>query len=154
MEKSRLSNFYVGMPPTCPLSLNNCNSSELSNTAAISPFRNIKWPTSISRHDNTLKGGKIHRYNDICEIVKTAISPSFSSVNRHNCLNIYLHFCTIGFFLASAVPLTKKTLENTTKCHAYGTFCALFCNIESMCAYILFLWLYHRVDFLCRDSTL
>ena len=55
------------------LSLNKCNSSELSNAAAISPFRNITWPTSFSRHDNTLKCGKIHCYNDICEIAKTPI---------------------------------------------------------------------------------
>ena len=30
-----------------------CNGSELSNGAAKSPFRNMAWPTSVSRHDNT-----------------------------------------------------------------------------------------------------
>ena len=63
------------------LSLNKCNSSELSNSAAISLFRSITWPTSVSRHDNTLKGGKIHCYNDIREIAKTPNSPT-SSVNK------------------------------------------------------------------------
>ena len=69
----RVSRLNVGMAPT---SLNKYNSSELSNGAAISPFRNITWPMSVSRHDNTLKGSKIHRYNDIREIAKTPISPS------------------------------------------------------------------------------
>ena len=43
-------------------------------------------PTSVSRHVNTLRGGKIHCYNDIHEIAKTPISPSSfsSSVDRHN----------------------------------------------------------------------
>ena len=76
------------MAPTRPLSLNvnKCNSSELANPAAISPFRNITWPTSVSRHDNTLKADKKHRYNDIREIAKTGISPSSSSssVDKHN----------------------------------------------------------------------
>ena len=27
--------------------------------------RNTTWPTSVSIYDKTLKGGKIHRYNDI-----------------------------------------------------------------------------------------
>ena len=69
-----------------PISLNKCNGSELSNAAAISTFRNITWPTSVSIHDKTLKGGKIHRYNDMHDIAKTPISPttSSSSVNRHN----------------------------------------------------------------------
>ena len=53
------------MAPTRPLSLKKCNGSELSNAVAISPFRNITWPTSVSIHDKTLKGGKIHRYNKI-----------------------------------------------------------------------------------------
>ena len=55
-----------------PISLNNkCNGSELSNAAPISLFRRITWPTSVSIHNNTLKGGQIHRYNDIREIAKT-----------------------------------------------------------------------------------
>ena len=58
----RVSTLYV---PTCPLSLNKCNSSELSNAAALSPFGNITWSMSVSKHDNTLKCGKIHRYSDI-----------------------------------------------------------------------------------------
>ena len=45
-------------------SFNKCNNPELLNVAAISPFRHITWPTSVSIHDKTLKGGKIHRYND------------------------------------------------------------------------------------------
>ena len=57
--------------PTRPLSLKKCNSSELSNAAAISPFRNITWPTSVSIPDKTLKGGKIHRYNDMRDFAKT-----------------------------------------------------------------------------------
>ena len=40
---------------TRPLSLNQCNASELSNMAAISPFRHITWPTSVSIHDKTFK---------------------------------------------------------------------------------------------------
>ena len=60
--------LYVGMVPTHPLSLNKCNGSELSNTAAISPFRHITWPTSVSIHNDTLKGGKLHCYSNICEI--------------------------------------------------------------------------------------
>ena len=43
-----------------PLSLNKCNSSELSKAAAISCFRHIIWLTSVSIHNKTLKGGKIH----------------------------------------------------------------------------------------------
>ena len=75
----------VGMASTRPLSLNKYNGSELSNAAAIRPFRNITWPTSVSRHDNTLKGSKIHRYNDIRETAETRFSPSSSSSeNRHN----------------------------------------------------------------------
>ena len=79
------------MAPTRPLSLKKCNGSELSNAAAISTFRNITWPTSVSIDDKTLKGGKIHRYNDMRDFVKNLISPtssssssSSSSVNRHN----------------------------------------------------------------------
>ena len=77
------------MAPTRPLSHNKYNVSEISNAAAKSPFRHITWPTSVSRHDNTLKGSKIHRYNDIREIAKTLISPpssssSSSSVDKHN----------------------------------------------------------------------
>ena len=56
-----------------------CNGSELSNAAATSPFRHIRWPTSVSIHGKTLKGGKIDRYNDIREIVKTPITPSSSN---------------------------------------------------------------------------
>ena len=56
-----------------------CNGSEILNVALISPFRHITWPTSVSIHDKTLKGGKIHRYNGIREIAKTPISPSSSS---------------------------------------------------------------------------
>ena len=37
------------------------------------------WPTSVSIHDKTLKGGKIHCYNDIREIAKIMIFPSSSS---------------------------------------------------------------------------
>ena len=48
-----------------------CDGSELSNAGAISPFRNITWPTSVSIHDKTLKGGKIHRYNDMRDFAKT-----------------------------------------------------------------------------------
>ena len=71
------------MAPTRPLNLNKCNDSELANVAAICPFTNITWPTSVFIHDKTLKGGKIHCYNDIHvrEIAKTPISPSSSSSN-------------------------------------------------------------------------
>ena len=70
--------LYAGMAPKGPLNLNR---SELPNAAAISPFRYITWPTSVSIHDKTLNGGKIHCYNDIYlhEIAKTLIpSPSNS----------------------------------------------------------------------------
>ena len=43
----RVGRLYVGMVPTRPLSLNKCNGSKLSNLAAISPFRNTTWPTSV-----------------------------------------------------------------------------------------------------------
>ena len=101
------------MAPTRPLSLNKCNGSELLNPAAISPFRNITWPTSISRHDNTLKGDRKHSYNDIRKISKTRISPSSSSVDKHNSyLSINLHFyIKIGFFLAGAVRFAKKSVQ-------------------------------------------
>ena len=69
--RESVDSLYVGMAPTRPLSLKKCNGSELSNVAAISPFRNITWPTSVSIHDKTLKGGKIHRYNDMCDFAKT-----------------------------------------------------------------------------------
>ena len=58
---------YVGMASTPPLSLNKCNGSEFLNTVAMSSFRHITWLTSVSIHDKTLKGGKIHHYNDIRE---------------------------------------------------------------------------------------
>ena len=29
------------------------------------PFRNITWPTGVSIHGKTLKGGKVHGHNDI-----------------------------------------------------------------------------------------
>ena len=61
-------------------SFNKCNRSELSNVAAISPFRHITWPMSVSIHDN----GKIHRYNDIHEIAKTSISLSSSSTSSNS----------------------------------------------------------------------
>ena len=61
------------MVPTRPLSLNKYDGAELSNVAAISPLRYVTWPTSVSRHDNTLKRSKIYRYNDIREIAKTPI---------------------------------------------------------------------------------
>ena len=54
--------------------LNKRNDSELSNATAMSRFRPIffiTWPTSVSIHDKTLRGGKIPRYNDIREIAKT-----------------------------------------------------------------------------------
>ena len=59
-------------------SLNKCNDSELSNAAVIGPFRNITWPTSVSRYNNTLKCGKVQGYNDIREIPTCSIS----SVNK------------------------------------------------------------------------
>ena len=63
-----------------PLSLNKSNGSELSNVAAISPFRHITWPTSVFIHDKKLKGDKIHRYSDIREIAKTVVEgPSINS---------------------------------------------------------------------------
>ena len=62
--------LYVGIAPTRPLSLNKCNGSEVSNEAAISPFRYITWPTSVSMHDKTLKGSKIHRCNDMRDLLK------------------------------------------------------------------------------------
>ena len=79
------------MAPTRPLSPNNCNGSELSNTAAMSPFRHITWPTSVSIHDKTLKGGKIHCYSDI---PISPSSPSSSSSNSSNGLeqDMYMYF--------------------------------------------------------------
>ena len=62
-----------------------CNSSEIPNAAPISPFRNITWPTSVSRHANTLKGAKIHRYNayDIRETAKTPIFRLLTSITQN-----------------------------------------------------------------------
>ena len=61
-----------------------CNGSELLNAA---PIKHITWPMSVSIHDSTLKGGKIHCYNDICEIAKRLISPSSSSSSSFNFSN-------------------------------------------------------------------
>ena len=102
--------LYVGMASTRPLSLNKCNSSEFSNAAAIRHFRHIMWPTSVSIHDNTLKGGKIHCYNDIHEIAKTPISPSSSSSS--NCLvRIYLDFVSKGFLFPCAVHAARQGMR-------------------------------------------
>ena len=51
--------------------------------------------TILSIDDNTLKGGKIHHYNDIHEIAKTPISPSPSSSSNGPVQNRYkyLRFC-------------------------------------------------------------
>ena len=46
-------------------------------------FRYITWPTNVSIHDKTLKGGKIHRCSDMRDFAKTPFCSS-SSVNRHN----------------------------------------------------------------------
>ena len=86
------------MAPTHPLSLNKCNGSELSNEAPISSFRHITWPTNVSIHDNTLKGGKIHRYNDIREIAKTPISSSSSSSSNSLAQNWYMYFRGVDNF--------------------------------------------------------
>ena len=71
------------MVPTCPLSPNKCNGSELPNAGAMNSVRHITWPTSVSIYDKTLKGGKIHvhRYNDIREIDFFSSSSSSSSLN-------------------------------------------------------------------------
>ena len=37
--------LYVGMALTHPLSLNECNGSELSNAKAIRPFIHMTWPS-------------------------------------------------------------------------------------------------------------
>ena len=95
--------MYVGMAPICPLSLNKYNSSELSNAAAIWPFRHITWPTSVSTHNNTLKGGQIHCYNDIREIAKTPISPSSSSSKRPSTQVFTLILVPSGFKFRWAV---------------------------------------------------
>ena len=117
------------MAPTRPLSLNKYDGAELSNAAAMGPFRYITWPTTVFRHDNTLKGSKIHRYNDISEIAKTPISlsssSSSSSENRHNSKSAWVFiviFAQISFFLAGVVPFTKKNrYRNITKSHAHCT---------------------------------
>ena len=103
--KRVLGRLYVGMAPTRPLSLNKSNSSELSNAAAISPFRHIMWPTSVSIDDNTLKGGKICHYNDIHEIAKTPISPSPPSNGLVQ--NWYKYLPSKGFLFPCAVPFTN-----------------------------------------------
>ena len=64
---------YVVMALTHPSNPNVTYGSELSNAAAISPSRYIIWPTSVSIHNKTLNGGKIHGYNYIHEIAKTPI---------------------------------------------------------------------------------
>ena len=55
------------------ISLNKRNSSELPNTAAISPFGHITWPTSVSIHDRTLKGGNTMTYVKIVSVYHTFI---------------------------------------------------------------------------------
>ena len=102
--------LYVGMASTGPLSLNKCNSSEFSNAAAIRHFRHIMWPTSVSIHDNTLKGGKIHCYNDIHEIAKTPISPSSSS-SSNGLVRIYLDFVSKGFLFPCAVHAARQGMR-------------------------------------------
>ena len=86
------------------------NCSELSNAAAMSPFRHITWPTSVSIHDKTLKGGKIHRYNDICEIANIRflhllllLIPSTKYVHVFT-----LIFVSKGFLFPYTVPFTKR----------------------------------------------
>ena len=75
-----LCSLYVGMAPTRPLLTNvTAYLVRTPERGTYKPFRHITWPTSVSIHDNTLKSGKIHRYNDIREIAKTLISPSSSS---------------------------------------------------------------------------
>ena len=62
----RVGILYIGMASTCPICLNKCIGSELSNVAAISLLDTyITWPTSASIHNRTPRGGKIHCYNDI-----------------------------------------------------------------------------------------
>ena len=74
----------------------------------LKPFRNITCPTSVSRHDNTLKGGKIHRYNDLREIAKTPICQiSSSSVNKpiwYKCLPSFLHTNSLIFPCGVSLP--------------------------------------------------
>ena len=71
------------------------NGSELSNTAVMSY---ITCPTSISIHDETLEGGKMHRYNEIHNfsiffkwpntklVVFTLIFVQKASYSRAQCL--------------------------------------------------------------------
>ena len=96
------------MASTRPLSLNKCNSSEFSNAVAISHFRHIMWPASVSIHDNTLKGGS---YNDIHEIAKTPISPSPPSSN--DLVHIYLDFVSKGFLFPCAVHAARQVCSKT-----------------------------------------
>ena len=93
--------LYVGMALTRPLSLKKYNCSELLNATPISLFRHITWPTSASRHDNTFKGGQIHRYNDICEIAKPRclhhhllLLLILQTVQHKIGTSIYLDICT------------------------------------------------------------
>ena len=75
---TRVGRLYVGMLPTHPLTFNKRNGSELLNARVISLLRPIIWPTRVSKHDKTLKVGKIDRYSHVREIAKTPISSSFS----------------------------------------------------------------------------
>ena len=75
--------------------INKCNGSELSNTAAISPLRNTTWPTSVSRHDNTLKGDRKHRYNGIREIAKT-----YGSRERPFTFHVHVSLFTFHFHVS------------------------------------------------------
>ena len=57
----------------------NIISSELLNTAAICLFRHLTWPTSVSIHDKTLKGGKIPSFSgNIMELPRPTILFMFA----------------------------------------------------------------------------
>ena len=73
----------------------------------MSPFRHITWPTSVSIHDKTLKGGKIHCYSDIREIAKTRFLHLLLLLLIPSTKYVYDNFVPKGFLFPWAVPFTK-----------------------------------------------
>ena len=119
------------MGPTRPLSLNKCNGSELSNAVALSPFRNITWPTSVSIHNTTLKGGKIHRFNDIREpqfvqhhLLQQghySLEISFSSRQNRMQAGGHYHYGIIYRSKSVSLLVVKPTKGGFTICMRQGT---------------------------------
>lgn len=84
-------------------------------------FRHITWPMSVSMYDKTLKGGKIHQYNDVHKTPSSCCSCSSSNCSSvkqaylTNSTSIYLHFLhEAAFYLCSVKGPSKILLVKGT----------------------------------------